>query len=266
MRVPHLELLRWIRRSQRPCVHRPRGLVSKPHGDSQRGRGLIFFAGGASLGIATHACTGRHRWLLCQAPGESVTPSATRVLRSCTVYLGSSHGVRPKYREEVAAFGRLLAERGYKVVYGGCRNGLMGVLADAALSAGGEVYGVVPTDLVEKEVAHKGLTSLDIVDDMTERKHRMLRAGDFIVAMPGGFGTWEEFLEALAWSQLGYHEKPLGILNVDGYYEPLLHMFKTCAREGFMKEEFISYVVVGESAEELLDKLENYSPKRIRKV
>lgn len=175
-------------------------------------------------------------------------------------------GARPEYRRDAAEFGRLLAERGYVVVYGGGRLGLMGVLADAALGAGGEVHGVIPRDLADRELAHTELTRLDVVGSMGERKARMLDLAGMVVATPGGLGTWEEFLEALSHAQLGYHSKPLGLLNTCGYYDPFLKLLETCADEGFMRKEFISYVVVGDDPAELLQKLEAYAAPRVAKT
>jgi hypothetical protein len=153
------------------------------------------------------------------------------------VFCGSNSGTNPVYREAAAALGRLLADRKIELVYGGGNIGLMGVLADAALAAGGRVIGVIPDSLIAKEVGHAGLTELRIVRSMHERKALMADLSDGFIAMPGGFGTVEEFCEIVTWSQLGIHAKPCGVLNVDCYYDPLLRLFDHAVHEGFLRAE-----------------------------
>lgn len=184
--------------------------------------------------------------------------------RNCTVYLGSSFGNSPDYRVAVEGFARALAKRGCGIVYGGNNVGLMGALADTGLQAGAEVRGVVP--LAMMGLAHQGLTELTVVSSMHERKQRMLEMGDMAVAMPGGVGTWEEILEVLAWAHLDFHRKPVGILNTRGYYDPLLGMLDRSVEEGFLRPEFLSYLVVGKDPEELVGKLDSYNPVRVSKV
>jgi len=145
--------------------------------------------------------------------------------------------MNPAYRDAAIAVGRLLAERGSELVYGGGNIGLMGILADAVLQKGGRVIGVIPESLMAKEVGHLGLTDLRIVKSMHERKALMADLSDGFIAMPGGFGTFEEFCEVVTWSQLGIHAKPCGLLNVNGYYDPLLELFDHAVREGFLREE-----------------------------
>ena len=151
------------------------------------------------------------------------------------------------------------------LVYGGGNVGLMGVLADAVLRAGGEAVGVIPQRLMEREVGHKGLTKLHVVRSMHERKALMADLSDAFVALPGGFGTLEEFCEAVTWTQLGLHAKPCGILNVLGYYSPLLAMFDHAVEERFLKTENRGLVLARESAADLLRALEEWRPVRVEK-
>ena len=153
------------------------------------------------------------------------------------VFCGSSFGVQAIYREAAERTGRYLAEQGLSIVYGGGHAGLMGALADAALAAGGEVIGVMPRFMVEHERAHHGLTALHIVESMHTRKALMAELSDAFIALPGGFGTLEEFCEVLTWSQLKLHEKPCGLLNAGGYFDPLLMLFDRAVSEGFVKPE-----------------------------
>ncbi|MFP4011912.1 MAG: TIGR00730 family Rossman fold protein, partial [Spirochaetaceae bacterium] len=176
-------------------------------------------------------------------------------LTSITVFCGSSTGVRPAYREAAAAFGRMLAGEGIDLVYGGGNVGLMGVLADAALGAGGRVVGVMPQRLVDLEIAHQGLTELHVVADMHERKAGMAARGDAFVALPGGPGTMEEFFEAWVWHRLGVHEKPVGLLNVDGYYDGLNSFLDRMTREGFMDDYYRGIVVVEPDPARLIARL-----------
>ncbi len=160
----------------------------------------------------------------------------TRPFHSICVFCGSSPGSRPEYAEMAAAFGRLLGHRGIRLVYGGGNVGLMGVVADAALAAGGEVIGVIPQMLVDRELAHRG-TDLRIVTSMHERKALMAELSDAFVALPGGLGTYEELCEVLTWSQLGIHHKPVGCLNVAGYFDPLARLLDHAAEEGFLRRD-----------------------------
>ena len=143
------------------------------------------------------------------------------MMKRLCVFCGSSVGVKPAYAEAAAAFGTLLATRGIVLVYGGGNVGLMGVIADAALAAGGEVIGVIPRALADREIAHTGVSELRVVDSMHTRKAMMADLSDAFVAMPGGVGTFEEFFEAITWTQLGLHRKACGLLNVNGFYTPL---------------------------------------------
>jgi uncharacterized protein (TIGR00730 family) len=162
------------------------------------------------------------------------------------------------YREAAAEVGTLLARKGIGLVYGGGNVGLMGVAADAALAAGGEVIGVIPDVLVAKEVAHRGLTDLRVVGSMHERKALMAELSNAFLALPGGYGTFEEFIEAVTWSQLGIHRKPCGLLNTAGYYDPLLALFDRAVEERFLRPENRALVLAGTSPSALIDELLSY--------
>lgn len=155
-------------------------------------------------------------------------------MRVC-VFCGSSPGNRPEYLETATALGHALGERGVGLVYGGSSVGTMGALASATLAAGGEVVGVIPRTLVEREVAHHHLTELHVVESMHDRKAMMTQLCDAFVALPGGHGTLDELFEALTWSQLGIHDKPITLLNVAGYWDPLLAMMERAEGEGFLR-------------------------------
>ena len=161
--------------------------------------------------------------------------------------------------------GRELARRNIGLVYGGGNVGLMGVIADAVLKAGGEAVGVIPQHIMSREIGHKGLTKLHVVHSMHERKALMADLSDAFIAMPGGFGTLEEFCEVVTWTQLGLHAKPCGILNVRGYYTPLLAMFDHAVEERFLKPENRALVLAGESPADLLRALEEWRPPRVEK-
>lgn len=176
-------------------------------------------------------------------------------LRRICVFAGSSAGVREAYTTAAAALGRALARRDIGVVYGGASRGLMGVLADAALTEGGEVIGVLPRGLFAREVAHAGLTTLHEVGSMHERKALMSDLSDAFVMLPGGFGTCEEFMESVTWTQLGIHDKRCGILNVDGFFDALLAFIGHAADQGFIKARQVEGLVIAEDADELLDSI-----------
>lgn len=186
-------------------------------------------------------------------------------MKRVCVFAGSSSGARPDYRRAAEHLGRTLAERGVGVVYGGACVGLMGALADAALAAGGEVTGVIPASLVAKEIAHPRLTDLRIVSSMHERKATMADLADAFVALPGGWGTWEEFLEILTWGQLGLHRKPCGLLNVAGYFDPLLAFVSHSVAEGFVRAEYHAAIRVADDVSTLLDGLASYEPPLVEK-
>jgi uncharacterized protein (TIGR00730 family) len=185
-------------------------------------------------------------------------------LRIC-VFCGSSSGTRPSYAAAAALVARCLVARKISIVYGGGRIGLMGTLADAAIEAGGEVIGVIPRSLVEKEVAHGRLPDLRIVGSMHERKAQMAELSDAFIALPGGYGTFEEFCEILTWSQLGLQRKPCGILNVDGYYDRLLGLFDHAVTEGFLKPVHRRMVVSDTDPESLIERLLEYNEPHVDK-
>jgi uncharacterized protein (TIGR00730 family) len=186
-------------------------------------------------------------------------------VRSVCVFCGSRSGTEPAYEEAARAVGRTLADKGITLVYGGGHVGLMGVVADAALGAGGEVVGVIPRALLEREIAHTGLTDQRVVDSMHERKALMSDLSEGFVALPGGTGTLEEFFEVLTWAQLGEHRKPCGLLNADGYYDPLLSVFDHMVAKGFLSEEHRSMVLVETEPEPLLEAFERYRPPEVPK-
>lgn len=181
------------------------------------------------------------------------------------VFCGSSMGVQPAYQQAAQGMGEALARRKLGLVYGGGNVGLMGTIADATLAAGGEVIGVIPDFMVAKEIAHTGLTQLHIVNSMHERKTMMAQLSDAFVALPGGYGTLEEFCEVLTWAQLGLHQKPFGLLNINGYYSPLLKFFDQAVTEEFLRPMNRSLVLEASEPENLLDLLANYQPQYVDK-
>jgi uncharacterized protein (TIGR00730 family) len=186
-------------------------------------------------------------------------------LQSVCVFCGSSQGLDPAYTEAARSLGRTLAEANIRLVFGGGHVGLMGVVSNAALEAGGEVIGVIPRSLVERELAHAGLTDLRIVGSMHERKAMMSNLSEGFITLPGGTGTLEEFFEVLTWAQLGEHEKPCGLLNVAGYYDPLLAVFDHMIDKGFLSESNRALVLVESEPERLLWGLERYQPLKTAK-
>jgi uncharacterized protein (TIGR00730 family) len=180
--------------------------------------------------------------------------------RRICVYTGSNRGARGAYTEHAWCLGQLLARRGIGLVYGGGRVGLMGVVADAALQAGGEVIGVIPEALVAKEIAHPSLSDLRVVRSMHERKAVMSDLSDAFVALPGGFGTFEELFEIVTWSQLGILTKPVGLLNTEGFYDPLIALVEHAAREGFIHERHAALVTAATDPTDLIDELERWKP------
>ena len=177
-------------------------------------------------------------------------------MRRVCVFCGASSGRLPEYAEAARAFGAAAAARGLGIVYGGGRVGLMAAVADAALAGGGEVIGVIPQELVDRELAHGGLTELHVVDSLHERKALMAQLSDGFVALPGGFGTLDELLEQLTWSQLGLHEKPVGLYDVEEYWRPLIALARHATDEGFVRESDLGAIAVGTEPEGLLDRLE----------
>jgi uncharacterized protein (TIGR00730 family) len=178
-----------------------------------------------------------------------------RRLRRVCVYCGSSSGSRPSFASAAAALGRLLAGQGIGVVYGGAAVGLMGIVADAALDAGGEVIGVMPDKLFDHEIGHDRLTELHVVGSMHERKALMSELADAFIALPGGYGTLEEVVEAVTWTQLGIHDKPVGLLDVDGYYQHLVAFLDRAVDDQLLRPDSRSLLLHDDDAPRLLDRL-----------
>jgi uncharacterized protein (TIGR00730 family) len=176
-------------------------------------------------------------------------------LRRVCVFCGSKHGVRPEYTEAARATGTALVAAGVDLVYGGGRVGLMGEVADAVLAAGGRVIGVIPEHMADREIAHEGVTDLRIVGSMHERKALMYELSDGFVALPGGLGTLEEIFEITTWSQLGLHTKPTGLLDVDGFYTPLVGFLDQLVSEGFVAERHRRLLQVAAKPADLLEQL-----------
>jgi uncharacterized protein (TIGR00730 family) len=183
-----------------------------------------------------------------------------RMHRIC-VFCGSSAGARPSYLAAARTLGEVIAERGLGLVYGGASIGLMGAIADAALDHGAEVVGVIPGPLEAREIAHPGLTRLEVVASMHDRKARMASLAEAFVALPGGMGTLEELAEMLTWAQLGIHHKPCGVLDVDGYWRPLMAFFDHAVQERFLRPEHRAMLVFDDRPRELLDALERFVPE-----
>jgi uncharacterized protein (TIGR00730 family) len=186
-------------------------------------------------------------------------------MRRLCVFCGSSEGRDPAYRQAARALGETLAANGIGLVYGGAAVGLMGALADAALGAGGEVSGVMPRALVEKEIAHNRLSDLRVVGSMHERKALMAELSDGFVALPGGIGTFEELFEMWTWAQLGHHTKPCALLNVRGFYDGLIAFLDQVAERGFMKGAHRAMLIVGQEPMELIERLRAYEPPAVSK-
>lgn len=186
-------------------------------------------------------------------------------LNRICVFCGSSGGRRPDYLSAARALGELLARRGITLVYGGGNIGLMGVVADAALAAGGQVIGVIPEALQRRELAHPGLTELHITQTMHERKDLMAELADGFIALPGGLGTFEEFLEILTWAQLGIHHKPCGLLNIAGYYDPLITLIDHAVQERFIRPEHRGLMLQDAEPGTLIEKMAHYTPPHVEK-
>lgn len=187
-------------------------------------------------------------------------------MRSVCVYCGSSAGSREDYGIAAEALADQLVAQGLGLVYGGAHVGLMGRIADGVLAAGGEVTGVIPKSLIDLEIAHPGLTKLEIVPDMHVRKARMSELADGFVALPGGLGTLEELFEMLTWSQLGFHAKPVGLLNAAGFYDQLLAFLDHASGEGFMRDEHRALLLASSRADELLANLRAWQAPLVTKL
>lgn len=181
-------------------------------------------------------------------------------MKRLCVFCGSSEGARPAYADAARGLAAELARRKIGLVYGGGSVGLMGVLADTALAAGGEVIGVIPGPLASRELAHPGITEMRVVGSMHERKATMASLADGFIALPGGLGTIEETLEVLTWAQLGIHRKPVGVLNVEGYWDGLLRMLAHAVREEFVRRDYLALLLFADTPGELLDRFAAWQP------
>ena len=186
-------------------------------------------------------------------------------MKSLGIFCGSNPGADPAYRAATVALAELLVAREITLVYGGGDVGLMGILADTVMAGGGRVIGVIPQSLVDREVAHRGITDLQIVDGMHQRKKKIYELCDAVVALPGGAGTLDELFEAFTWNQLGIHFRPSGILNVGGYYDPLIAWLDRAVEEGFLRRQQRELLVVEHTAGELLEALASVRPTRVEK-
>jgi hypothetical protein len=186
-------------------------------------------------------------------------------MKRVCVYCGSNPGTRPEYREAAEHLGRLLAEQGLGLVYGGGGVGLMAAVADGVLAAGGEVVGVIPSALMDREVGHKGLSDLRVVGSMHERKSLMVELADGFMALPGGIGTMDELFEIWTWAQLGSHSKPCAVLNVAGYYTPLLTFLDHMVANGFLRAEHRAQLLVDQEPASLLARMRAYVPPVTKK-
>ncbi len=183
-----------------------------------------------------------------------------KMMNSIAIFCGSALGSEPGYKQIAEKVGQTLAKRQQTLIYGGGRSGLMGIIADSALAAGGEVIGVIPRPLVNRELAHPHITKLYVVDNMHERKTKMSELSDGFIAIPGGAGTLEEIFEQWTWAQLGIHKKPCAFLNVDGFYDDLLKFIQMTTDKGFTKPRFTEALIVSEDFEEILQKFQDYQP------
>ena len=186
-------------------------------------------------------------------------------MKQVAIFCGSYPGAKPIYMVTAHQMGMGLAQRGLGLVYGGGRVGLMGAVADGTLARDGKVTGVIPQSLVDRELAHSGLSEMHVVTSMHERKAMMAELADAFIAMPGGFGTLDELFEIITWAQLGFHHKPIALLNIDGYFDPLLVFIEHMATEGFIKPEHRGAVLVKNEVDALLDALLSYQPPQLEK-
>jgi uncharacterized protein (TIGR00730 family) len=186
-------------------------------------------------------------------------------LKRLCVFCGSSGGIDPVHRQVAADFGRLLVSDGIELVFGGGSVGMMGAVADAVLQAGGRVTGVIPRFLATRELLHEGVTDLRLTDNMHERKALMSELSDAFVALPGGLGTFEELFEVLTWAQLGLHDKPIGLLNSAGYFDPLVAMIDRAIADGFCRDEHRRLFIVDDQPSRLMHRLRDYQPPPVKK-
>ncbi|WP_336823383.1 TIGR00730 family Rossman fold protein [Sporosarcina sp. USHLN248] len=185
-------------------------------------------------------------------------------MKSIAVFCGSSAGASNVYMENAKEFGRELAKRNITLVYGGASVGVMGAVADTVLHEGGQVIGIMPSFLEQREISHKRLSKLIVVDSMHERKAKMAELSEGFVALPGGPGTLEEFFEIFTWAQLGLHQKPCGLLNSNHYFDPLIELFNHMTKEQFLHEKYRSMAIVDVEPSRLLDRFDSYEPPTIK--
>lgn len=186
-------------------------------------------------------------------------------MKSICVYCGSNAGNDPRFVSIARRFGRAMAERGVQLIFGGVGLGLMGAVADGALSAGGKVIGIIPKPLLEMEIAHPHLAELHVVADMHERKRMMAERADGFVVLPGGTGTMDEFFEIFTWAQLGFHSKPIAVLNGHDYYELLFAFLRQLVQQGFLKEVHFDMLIVESNHDTLLQRMQDYVPPHVSK-
>lgn len=186
-------------------------------------------------------------------------------MKKIAVYCGSSSGSDEIFKEKAYELGAVLAQNEIELVYGGAKVGLMGAVANGALDAGGKATGVLPHFLAEKELQHMGLTEMIFVETMHERKAKMNELADGFIGLPGGFGTMEELFEMMTWAQLLLHRKPVGILNIKGYYDSVIELIRTMHRNGFLKEEYLDLLIVSDDIHNLLEQIKNYQPVKSEK-
>ncbi|AHC43753.1 hypothetical protein WYY_03602 [Bacillus velezensis M27] len=180
-------------------------------------------------------------------------------MKTICVFAGSNPGVNEEYKRKAAELGEYMAEQGIGLVYGGSRVGLMGTVADALMAGGGKAVGVMPSGLFSGEIVHQNLTELIEVSGMHERKAKMSELADGYIAMPGGFGTYEELFEVLCWAQIGIHQKPIGLYNVNGYFEPMMKMVKYSIQEGFSNESHLKLIHSSSRPNELIEQMNRYT-------
>ncbi|WP_426276523.1 TIGR00730 family Rossman fold protein [Chryseobacterium sp. S-02] len=186
-------------------------------------------------------------------------------MKSITVFCGSSFGLDNVFKEQATLLGQTLAKQNIQLIYGGADVGLMGAVADGALNSGGKVVGVLPQFLQAKEIAHKQLTELILVETMHERKTKMNDLCDGVIVLPGGYGTLEEFFEMITWAQLGLHQKPIGVLNIDGFYDDLIQLIQTMVDKGFLRPINRDMLLISDTIDELLEMMKNYKAPTIGK-
>lgn len=186
-------------------------------------------------------------------------------MKSVTVFCGTGIGNDPRFEAQAYLLGKTLALEDITLVYGGAQIGLMGAAASGALDHQGRVTGIIPAFLLEAEIAHPGLSELIVVETMHQRKMKMNELSEGVITLPGGFGTMEEFFEMLTWAQLGLHRKPIGILNINGFYDELLIMIRTMVQKGFLKEIYLELLLVSDSIPDLLDMMAHYQPPALGK-